>query len=208
MSNFPQRVRDNILPLSENATVAEAFDEWLFAEETIDHEQCVEVCQLCEQEDLRYHFLIENELNGNQLWVGSQCILRFEVGVLEQGRRLSLQDAKKKLSRVYQQMRFDACIRALERLVVSENNEILTNAWIYYRKNGNLTPKYAFVVFWRLQRHKIDHSPTFFKVSLNTDRHKAHLADMDISRVHLIWPALSSSQREMAKRFGHVPPLN
>jgi hypothetical protein len=46
MPNFPQRVRDNILPLSENQTLAEAFDEWRFAEETIDHEQRGEVCQL------------------------------------------------------------------------------------------------------------------------------------------------------------------
>ncbi|AVO42585.1 hypothetical protein C6571_15935 [Simplicispira suum] len=31
MPNFPQRVRDNILPLSENQTLAEAFDEWRHA---------------------------------------------------------------------------------------------------------------------------------------------------------------------------------
>lgn len=206
MSNFPQRVRDNILPLSENETVTEAFDEWVFAEETIDHEQPVEVCQLCEQEDLRYHFLIENELNGNQLWVGSQCILRFEVGVFEGGRKLSPKDAKRKLNQIYQRMRFDACIKALERVVATENNEILTNAWAYYRKNGNLTPKYAFVVLWRLQVHKIDHSPTFFKISLKAARHKANLADMDPSRVHLIWPALTSGQRVIAQKFGHTPP--
>lgn len=206
MPNFPQRVRDNILPLSENQTLAEAFDEWRFAEETIDHEQRGEVCQLCEQEDLRYHFLIENELNGNQLWVGSQCILRFEVGVFEKGRKLSPKDAKRKINRIFQQMRFDVCIKALERVVAAENNEILTNAWAYYRKNGNLTPKYAFVVLWRLQVHKIDHSPTFFKISLKTARQKANLADMDPSRVHLIWPALTSGQRVIAQKFGHTPP--
>jgi hypothetical protein len=206
MSNFPQRVRDNILPLSENETVADAFDEWVFAEETIDHEECVEICQLCEQEDLRYHFLIENELNGNQLWVGSQCILRFDVGVFEQGRKLSPKDAKKKLNRIYQRMRFEVCIKAIERVVAKENNEILTNAWAYYRKNGYLTPRYAFVVLWRLQEHKIDHSPTFFKITLKTARQKANLAEMALSRVHLIWPALTSGQRLIAQRFGHTPP--
>ncbi|MFN9470991.1 hypothetical protein [Acidovorax sp.] len=206
MSNFPQRVRDNILPLSENEAVADAFNEWVFAEETVDHEQCIEVCQLCEQEDLRYHFLIENELNGNQLWVGSQCILRFEVGVLEQGRKLSPKDAKKKLNRIYQQMRFDACIKALERVVATERNDILTNAWAYYRNHGHLTPKYAFVVLWRLQVNKIDHSPTFFKVTLKTAHHKIHLAEMALSRVHLIWPALTSGQRVIAQRLGHTPP--
>jgi hypothetical protein len=206
MSTYPQRIRDNILPLSIGATLPEAFEEWSFTEETVDHGHATETCELCEQEELRYHFRIQNQLTAHRLWVGSQCILRFDVSVFEQGMRLSAADAKKKLSRLMQQMHLESCIKALERLTVSESNPILSNALTYFRTNKSLTPKFAFVVLWRLQAHRIDHNPGFFKVSLQKDRHKADLATMDTSKVHLIWPALSSAQRAVAMRLGHVAP--
>jgi hypothetical protein len=189
MQTFPQRVRENILPLSVGSTLPGAFEEWSFTENTVDHEQPVETCQLCDQEELRYHFEIRNALTHKCLWVGSQCILKFNLSVFENGRRLSAGDSQKKLDRLMQQMRLESCIRALERLASSENNEILANALGYYRTNKHLTPKYAFVVLWRLRQNQIDHSPSFFKVSLKKNKYKADLRGMPLSRVHTIWPA-------------------
>jgi hypothetical protein len=105
MSTYPQRVRENILPLSVAETLPEAFEEWSFADETIDHEEPVETCQLCNQEELRYHFKIRNALTAHTLWVGSKCILKFGVSVFEGGRRLTEDQAKKKLDRLVDQMR-------------------------------------------------------------------------------------------------------
>lgn len=206
MSTYPQRVRDNILPLSVGSTLPEAFEEWSFTERTQDHEQPIETCQLCEQEALRYHFEIRNSLTKKTLWVGSQCILKFGLSVFESGRRLSESDAKKKLERLMQQMRLESCINALEKLAVAEKSEILTNALEYYKKNKYLSPKFAFVVLWRLQKNKIDHSPSFFKVNLKRDQYQRDLQNMKLSQVHAIWPALSSSQREVAVRLGHRAP--
>lgn len=206
MSTYPQRVRDNILPLSVGGTLPEAFEEWSFTERTEDHEQPIETCQLCEQEALRYHFEIRNSLTNKTLWVGSQCILKFGLSVFESGRRLSESDAKKKLERLMQQMRLESCIRALEKLATAEKNEILSNALLYYRKNKYLSPKFAFVVLWRLQSNKIDHSPSFFKISLKRDKYQNDLRSMSLNHVHTIWPELSSSQRDMAIRMGHTAP--
>lgn len=206
MSTYPQRVRDNILPLSVADTLPKAFEEWSFTEHTEDHGAPVETCQLCEQEDLRYHFEIKNSLTQHRLLVGSQCILKFGVSVFESGRKLTESDAKKKLDRLVQQMRLESCMRALEQLAKSEVNGILNNALAYYRKNKYLTPKFAFVVLWRLKVNRIDHSPTFFKVNLQRDKFKLDLAEMQLSHVHTIWPALTSAQRDIAKRFGHTPP--
>jgi len=206
MSNYPQRVRENILPLSIGKTLPEAFEEWSFTEKTIDHEQAIETCQLCEQESIRYHFEIRNSLTKHVLLVGSQCILKFGISIFENGRRLSETDSKKKLDRLTQKMRLDACIRSLEKLASTEANPILSNALQYYRKNEYLSPKYAFVVLWRLKTNNIDHSPSFFKINLRRDKYKNDLRTMPISHVHVIWPALSSSQREMAIRFGHSAP--
>lgn len=206
MQTYPQRVRDNILPLSVGRTLPEAFEEWSFTERTVDHEQPVESCELCDQEELRYHFEIQNALTHRCLWVGSQCILKFNLSVFEQGRKLSAADSKKKLDRLMQQMRLESCIKSLQKLADSENNAILENALAYYQKNKYLTPKYAFVVLWRLQAQRIDHSPSFFKVNLKKDKFKDDLRSMQLSHVHVIWPALSSSQKTMALGMGHTAP--
>ena len=161
--SYPQRVRRNILPLSVAESLPEAFEEWTFTDEIKDHEEPIETCQLCEQEQLRYHFKIRNALTTKVLWVGSQCILRFGLSVFEDGLRLSDKQAKKKLERLTQQMRLESCIKALERLSEAEENDILDSALEYYDENKYLTPKQAFVVLWRLRENNIDHSPSFLK---------------------------------------------
>jgi len=203
---YPQRVRNNILPLSVAGTLPKAVEEWSFTERTIDHEEPIEICQLCEHEELRYQFEIRNALTNKTMWVGSKCILKFNLSIFEQGRRLSPSDAKKKLDRLVQQMRLQFCINALERLAESEENEILSNALEYYKKNKFLTPKFAFVVLWRLQENEIDHNPSFFKINLKKDKDKNDLRAMERSRVHVIWPALSTSQRKLSLEMGHTPP--
>ena len=105
-----------------------------------------------------------------------------------------------------QQMRLQSCIKALEMLAAKEGNDILSNALTFYKKNKYLTPKFAFVVLWRLQSNGIDHSPSFFKVNLQRDKYQQDLREMALSRVHVIWPALSSAQRKKAIAMGHKEP--
>jgi hypothetical protein len=206
MQQYSQRVRDSILPLSVGDTLPKAFEEWSVTESVIDHEIPEETCQMCGQESLRYHFEIRNSLNQNTMWIGSQCILKFGLSVFENGRVLSQAEAKKKINRILDQMRQDACIRALAKVAEAENNEILLNALNYFKKNKYLSPRQAFVVLWRLNKHGIDHNPSFFKIDLKHDKFKAQLREMELSRVRVLWPALNSSQREIAVRYGHTPP--
>ena len=206
MSSYPKRVWDNILPLSVGNNLPEAFEEWSFADVVRDHGQATETCELCDQESLRYQFEIRNEHTGRALWVGSQCILRFGVSVFEAGRKLSIKDTQKKLDRLTQKMRDDACLRSVHKLADAEGGSMLANAVRYYQSHGYLSPKFAFVVLWRLKENGIEHSPSFFKIALRRDQHKKDLQEMKLSNVHMIWPALSSSQREQAIRLGHRPP--
>jgi len=207
MSTYPQRVRDSLLPLSIGDSLPKAFEEWFFTGDVEDHELPTETCQLCGQGDLRYHFEIKNQYTHKTLWVGSHCILQFDVAVFEDGHRLSAEEAKRTLAKLTEKMRLDSCIRALEKLTRTETNPILSNALEYYRRNKKLTPKFAFVVFWKLKDHKIDHSPSFFKIDLKKDRYQSDLEEMPTSRVHFFWNALSSSQRRMAIEMGHKPPV-
>ena len=206
MSSYPQRVADNILPLSISGELSEAFKEWYFTEITEDHEDIIENCQLCNQEQLRYHFEIKNKYTQKTLMVGSSCILKFNVAVYEKDILLNEKDSKKKLNQFLKKMRLESCIKALEKLAVKENNIILKNALTYYSKNKYLTPKFAFVVFWKLQEKNIDHTPSFFKISLKKNKFKDDLAEMKTSRVHYFWKALSSSQKKLAIEYGHTEP--
>lgn len=206
LSTYLQRVADNILPLSFSSTLSKAFKEWYFTDNVEDHEIADENCELCNQEQLRYHFEIKNRRTNKHLWVGSSCILKFQVQVFESGILLDAKDSARKLESLKRKMRIKSCINALKKLASSESNEILSNALSFYLRNEFLTPKFAFVVLWRLTKNKIDHCPSFFKISLKNDRYKKDLTDMQIDRVHLIWPALSSNQRKIAISLGHTSP--
>jgi hypothetical protein len=170
VSRYTQRVCDSILPLSVGDTLPKAFDEWYFTEDIIDHEQPVETCQLCGQEGLRYQFKIQNKLTHRALWVGSECILKFEVAVFEEDRRLTAAEASRKLKKLTEKMRLEPCLRALQKLAAAENNDVLRGALEYYQRNKKLTPKFAFVVFWRLRANRIDHNPSFFNITLKKQK--------------------------------------
>jgi hypothetical protein len=206
MQTYSQRVREAILPLSIGDTLPKAFEEWYFTGRTEDHGEPSEQCELCGQEGLRYHFEIENKFTNQVLQVGSHCILQFDVAVYEGARRLSITEAKKRLDKLTQQMRLESCIRALEKLARAEESSILDNALSYYRANKKLTPKQAFVVFWRLRRNGIDHAPSFFNITLRKKRYVVDLREMETSRVHFFWKALTPSQRKQAIDLGHLPP--
>jgi hypothetical protein len=126
--------------------------------------------------------------------------------VYDGSRRITVAEAKKRLDKLTQQMRLESCIKALERLAKIENNSILDNALSYYRTNKKLTPKLAFVVFWRLRRDRIDHAPSFFNITLRKKRYQNDLQEMATSRVHFFWNALTPSQRQKAIDMGHTPP--
>lgn len=103
-------------------------------------------------------------------------------------------------------MRLESCLRALERLASAEASDILSNALAYYRLHKSLTPKFANVVFWRLQANAIDHDPTFFKVRLDKASYVSDLGAMPRRNVHRIWKALTSAQRKKAIELGHSAP--
>lgn len=71
-------VRRNIFPLSkEKNSLRVALNEWYFVnmEDNIDANLD---CQLCNHYPIRYKFIISNSITNKEMYVGSECILRFE----------------------------------------------------------------------------------------------------------------------------------
>lgn len=203
---FPERVKTRILPLSESGNIRLAIEEWQFTDRVHDNGHAVENCDFCGHESIRYQFEIENTHNGNRIWVGSSCILRFEIPVLYQGKRLDTTAAKKRMENLAFEVRRQSCISALEKLAHNESSDALHNALVQYKRRRTLTPRQTALIFWRLNVNQIDHCPSFFTVDLRKNRYKDDLKEMPRWKVHQIWPALSSSQRKIAQRLGHTPP--
>ena len=97
MSGWAARAAATLLPLSRATTLVAALREWSYTGRFFDLEARDGTCELCGQQDLRYHFEIENPGTTLSLLVGSECIKRFEItGIDEEGQRLDA-DATGKL---------------------------------------------------------------------------------------------------------------
>lgn len=100
----------------------------------------------------------------------------------------------------------EECLSQLEIIAVKEDDPLLDNAINFYRKNYCLSPKYAYVLFSRMETHGIGYNPNYFKVSLEKGVFKNDLRQMPTGKVHRIWPALDSGQKQIAVRAGHSVP--
>jgi hypothetical protein len=106
-----------------------------------------------------------------------------------------------------QQRRAAKCLASLRKVAEFETGDnILTTAVWYFEQHGDLSPKLAWVVLWKLKAYHIDHEPRWFKVALRRMVHRHDLRVMPTERVHDLWPSLSPSQRKLARDLGHEAP--
>jgi len=198
----------NLLPRSAAKTLHEAIPEWDFLNRVQDYGDLRVTCELCEQEDLRWHYEISNHLTHYILQIGSRCIIRFNVAIFdENGRRVDRMDAEKQLAKARDKYIGDSCIKALTVLVAVRRAEVFRHALEYYMEHNALTPKFAYIALSTLRDHRIPHRPDYFKITLRKLRRKDDLAAMDSAHVHVIWPALSRLQRDLAIEYGHTAPV-
>ena len=55
------------------------FRQWTHTGQFKDHGKPTAVCDLCGNTGLRYHFLVANRQTGEAIWVGSECVLNFDL---------------------------------------------------------------------------------------------------------------------------------
>ena len=73
-----RRVVHKILDLSiEKYNIDIALAEWTYFGNYKEDTEVKSVCDICGQSPLRYLFEIDNDLNRNTYWIGSECILKF-----------------------------------------------------------------------------------------------------------------------------------
>ncbi len=202
--NYLSRVASNILPVSvEQIDVKKALQEWEYHETHYDTGNASEICQLCDQEDIRYQFEITNKNNGNTLLIGSQCIKRYDdIAVVDQfGTALPKNLARKKVDRDRRKLITDAQTNSvlstlvkLSRIKAGEqiNFEDLLET---YREHGAFSPRQLFAVQYRASQNGIECQKGCFKIRLR-GKWKIQLLEMDAWRIEKICELLSPQQRK------------
>jgi hypothetical protein len=176
-----------------------ALRAWRFTGVVRDFGDSVERCQLCAHTGLRFHYQIAS--GDQQLWVGSECILKFDIAVHVDGKALLGAAREAHLEARRKAARLERCLQLLEAAAAKTDNEILAHAVSFYRRNQALSPKLAFVVVWQLPKLGTDLVASDFAVTTKTQKFRNDLREMPSSRVRMIWPALTAAQRKTAKRW-------
>ena len=200
--SWVSRSAKNLLPLSkEKQDFQKALKEWVYTGDMYDLEAPSEDCELCEHPDIRYQFKIINQLNANELLVGSECINKFEISATdERGRILSTEESKRKVQRDRQYLITEAnkktVINELVALSTKEQDFDINSFISYVQDRGSFTPNQLSFLFWRLDAQAIEYSPSDFKLTIRKNREKDQLLEMADWKVKKLWKAMSTSQRQ------------
>ncbi|MDM8566036.1 hypothetical protein QUF74_10330 [Candidatus Halobeggiatoa sp. HSG11] len=192
---------NNIIPLSKADDFKNALKEWEFTGNVIDHEEPTEICELCEHEELRYHYEIENIHNENHLWVGSSCILRFDDIIIYDFEGIQLVDKterKRELDKALKEKQIDLVLKSLRKLWQKDKEYrkyIEKNVEHLEQKNAFL-PKGLAIMCARMKTYKIEFKYSMFPVYLRTDESKEQLYDLEPNLLQHVIKCMSSEQRK------------
>lgn len=202
MNIWLENSKKNILPRSvEQTDFKEALKEWSFTGNIIDHEEPIEICELCEKDDLRYEFEISNAL-GNTLWVGSKCIDKFDITVIDEfgdevtGNKNTylLKQAKKQhVKNVFENLRESRPGGKLQGFNKIELDKYCIDKYFLEDK---LDPKMLNYLFIRLDEESISYDKKFFSISLRSDENKEKLLALIPTQFERIKKALTVQQRK------------
>jgi hypothetical protein len=206
MSGWEERAAESLLALSTSSTFWVALREWRYTGRFFDLESTDGTCELCSQQDLRYHFEIANRGTGGQLLVGSECIKRFDLsGLDEEGREIGAADTARLVDRHRRGLVEDARRRrmmtALLKLGQAAPDFNADSFLVYAEDRGAFTPKQLAMIFWRLQSSAIPYRPSDFRLAIRRDREKEQLRSMSAAAFQRIQPAMTKAQRTTIEKI-------
>ncbi len=192
----------------EKNNLTKALDEWEYRGNTYDTEGNFEVCQLCGHSDLRYQFEIINRLNQDGLLVGSECIKKFShISVFdEQGQKLDVEGAKKKIDKDKRGLIQDAEIRSVLSSLIQlswkkdEKFEFEKSIERFNERNA-FSPNELALILWRLEENKVPFVKKHFKVSFRRQREREQLVAMPDWKLKKMLDCFSPAQMKTVEKI-------
>jgi len=191
----------NLLELSEEKeNFTKATKEWFYTGEIFDYHIPTEMCELCEKEELRYHFEIRNRLD-NFLLVGSKCIEKFDITVsdnegneIRENKNIYLQK-QARIRHVEQALNFlnkSNPIGIIKGISKRELDHYCVSTFSWDEK---LDPKMLNYMFLRFDEEDIRYDKRFFAISIRSNESKIKLLKLERVQYARIKGALSTAQR-------------
>jgi hypothetical protein len=205
-NGYLPRIKRTLFPLShERNDFRKAISEWDYTGKYRSNDDCCAGCGLCGHPGLRYEFEIRNRCTGATLFVGSECIKKFQIRATDYERRkLSAIETQHKVADDRRQLQKVArdryVVSKLLEATKADNEFDLEDFLTYWTEHGAFTPNQLSFLFWRLGESAIPYECASFKVKIRRSRERDQLSSMPGWKLEKIWPALSPSQRRWCSR--------
>lgn len=174
-------------------------------------------CDLCGKSGLKYQFEIIHKATGETKHVGSECINKYEVTIIDiDGTELSGKALSDKLkidkNKLIKKKEIDYVVSCLLNLL-SKNDEfftkdILDNFISYYLERGAFTPKQYYLIISKFKYYNIIYKPSLFKMIIKRKREQNQLFEMKREGLVTIFKNIPQSQKDWmkknSKKFKHI----
>lgn len=201
--NWTEKFNNRLLTASqENQDSEKALSEWRFTGSIIDHGKPNATCGVCGNHGLRYHFRIVNQITGEAIWVGSQCILNFESSPSAQSIKPSslAKRSQNKLKHKIDDPAIANLILPLKQLyhqTAKGDRRKIHWAVGKFQRRGKFSPKDLAWLFQAMNILTISFEPKDFPLSLKNKQDRLEYSQLTITARALIEPCLPKS---------HSPP--
>lgn len=191
---------EKLLKLSNSDILKKAIKEWEYEGNIEDDESCKSTCELCGKYGLRYNFEIVNNITMKNLWVGSECINKFNIEAIENGERLNSSDTAQKLKKDKRKFLNDKNKKYILNLLIKisvRDTEFKSDSFFkFYEKHNAFTPKQASMIVYLCKKYEIECNKNLIKISIRKEKYKKDLLEMDTFKLKQIEQCLSISQRK------------
>lgn len=168
-SKFLITAKNTIIKNSNSISLSSAMKEWRFLNDVQYYNGTDKICELCGQKHLRSRYKIVNILNNNFLWVGSNCINKFEgIEVFDDSGRVifDLVERKKQLEKILRKLKKnESSLQPLRDLYVidkSNSNKILEYVQSYKSKGS--WPRETVDLLTLMDHYNIKYDPSNYKI--------------------------------------------
>ncbi|XMB67742.1 hypothetical protein RI065_04305 [Mycoplasmatota bacterium zrk1] len=178
--------------------------EWRYTGQVDDLGSDRTTCEWCGQNGLRYKFEIENKVDKELIYVGSECINKFDITVEdERGRVLAKRQSEKRLmkdkNRLIKKTRHERVINAMLKLANEDASVNFHDFISYYKDRNAFTPNQLSLLLWKLKKNNIEIDKKDFQLILRRNREKDQLISMPNWKVEQLWDCMSSTQKDWYK---------
>ena len=183
------------------------FSQWTHTGKFRDHGKPVAVCDLCGNTGLRYHFLVANRQTGEAIWVGSQCVLNFDLSerAVISRQRKSRQEKEESANMEEPQAHLTEMLAQLQGIYqlasVSEQRQI---RWMVgkFQRRGGFSPADLGWLYTAMLASGIRLDAHLFPMILKTKKDRGELRKLSASALAWLEPALTDKQREKLGEMG------